>query len=436
MDVELAAKYRNTARGKEAEQLLAACVQCGQCTFICPTFRLFNEEWDGPRGRIFLIKKMLEQEMPSAASLSPAYSLDALRKSTIGANVQERLDRCLSCRSCEAKCPNGVRYGRLLDIGREIAEEEVGRPLGQRLARRALRAVIPYRRRFSLVLKAGQVMRRALPRNLRVQIPPKRTARSWPTRAHARRMVLWQGCVQPALAPNINAAAARVLDRLGIQAIPASDGCCGAISQHLAQPDEASRFMRRSIDALWPHVVEGVEAVIVTASGCGAHVREYDILLREDRQYAEKAKTIARMTKDIAEVVADAWKPTQEYQAARDAPRRIAFLSSCSLQHNLKINSSVEQLLRAAGMRLVPVQHSFMCCGAAGTYSILQRPVSDALRTYKLKTLLAARPELIVTANIGCLTHMAGSAPVPVLHWIELLDEVLETSDPDSVLSG
>lgn len=430
MKIELAELYRDTDLGREAETLLGPCVQCGQCTFTCPTFRLLDDEWDGPRGRIYLIKQMLESKEPDPATLLPAYSLKTLEGKSLAANLQLHLDRCLSCRSCETSCPQGVRYGRLLDIGRELAEEAVPRPLKEKLARRALRAVVPYRYRFTALLRTGQILRRFLPDTLRSRIPQRRPAGAWPDRAHARSMVVWQGCVQPALAPDINAAAARVLDRFGIRLVAASDGCCGALSHHMAATDEARAFMRRNIDALWPHIEAGAEAIVLTASGCGAHFRDYGQLLHDDPQYRDRAKRVSDMTRDIAEVVAEEWKEDSlaEYPAPQRA-RRIAFQSSCSLQHGEKLNGVVEKLLKRAGFKLVPVAYPFMCCGAAGTYSILQRTLSELLRARKMETLLTSRPEAIATANIGCLTHLASVSPVPVNHWVELLDGILSAQD-------
>ena len=430
MKTDLAEKYRDTDLGREAAALLQPCVICGQCEPVCPTFRLLDEGWDGPRGRIYLTKLMLEGKEPDSTSLPPALSFKALEGKSLAANLQLHLDRCLSCRSCETSCPQGVRYGRLLDIGRELVEKDVQRPLKERLARRAVRAVVTHRYRFTALLRTGQALRRFLPAELRARIPQKRSAGAWPDRAHARHMVIWQGCVQPALAPDINAAAARVLDRFGIRLIAASDGCCGVLSHHLAATDEARAFMRRNIDALWPHIEAGAEALVLTASGCGMHFREYGQLLQDDPRYRDKAKRVSELVKDIAEIVADEWKedPIQERPAAQPAGR-IVFQSSCSLQHGEKLNGVVEKLLKRAGFKLLPVSYSFMCCGAAGTYSLLQRSLSESLRARKLDTLMASRPTAIATANIGCLTHLAEASPVPVRHWIELLDESLSGAD-------
>lgn len=429
MHVELAETFRDTEVGREAEELLSPCVQCGQCTFICPTFRLLDDEWDGPRGRIYLIQHLLEDRTPDAATLPPAYTLATLGGAPFAANLQLHLDRCLTCRSCEAACPQGVRYGRLLDIGRELVEKEIRRPMPERLWRWALRAVIPYRQRFTPLLRAGQALRRFLPRDFRARIPERRPAGPWPERAHARNMVIWQGCVQPALAPDINAAAARVLDRFGIRLVAASDGCCGALSQHMSAMEEARGHMRRNIDALWPHIESGAEAIVLTASGCGAHFRDYGHLLRDDPHYGAKARRVSELTRDIAEVVAQAWGDDM-FQAppVPDKSRRIAFQSSCSLQHSQGLNGVVEKLLRRAGFKLVPVAYPFMCCGSAGSYSILQRKISESLRALKLDTLLSSHPQAIATANIGCLTHLAAVSPVPVSHWIELLDETLTSA--------
>jgi glycolate oxidase iron-sulfur subunit len=430
MIVDLAENYRDTDLGREAEALLAPCVQCGQCTFTCPTFRLLDDEWDGPRGRIYLIKQFLEGTEPSPDFLPPAYTLKTLEGRTLGANLQLHLDRCLTCRSCETSCPQGVRYGRLLDIGRELVEKQVPRPLKEKLARRAVLAVVPHRFRFTAMLRVGQALRKFLPMDLRSRIPEKRKAGVWPNRMHARRMLIWQGCVQPGVAPDINAAAARVLDRFGIRLIPASDGCCGSLSQHMAETEQARAFMRKNIDAMWPHIESGIEAIVLTASGCGTHFRDYAQLLHDDPEYRDKAKRVSELTKDIAEIVAEEWKEDLFPLPAQQPQQRIAFQSSCSLQHGEKLNGVAEKLLKRAGYKLMPVQYPFMCCGAAGTYSILQRKLSLSLRARKLKTLLAGRPAAIATANIGCLAHLALASPVPVSHWIELLDERFLTADP------
>lgn len=432
MKVELAEAYQKTELGREAESLLMPCVQCGQCTFTCPTFRLTNDEWDGPRGRIYLIKQFLEGKEPGPDSLPPAYTLKTLEGRNIGQNLQLHLDRCLTCRSCETSCPQDVHYGRLLDIGRELVEKEVPRPFKERFMRRMLRAVVAHRYGFSTLLRLGQMFRRVLPGELRSMVPERRNAGNWPEQDHSRKMLIWQGCVQPDLAPDINAAAARVLDRFGIELIPTAEGCCGAVSQHMAETAEARDFMRKNIDAIWTHIEQGVEAIVMTASGCGMQFREYGELLKDDPEYSERARHISRLTRDIAEIVGDEWSRSSSVipsdQSGKPV-RRIAFQSSCSLQHGEKLNGVTEKLLKQAGFKLVPVAYPFMCCGAAGTYSVLQRALSKSLRAMKLKSLLSSRPETIATANIGCLTHLSAVSPIPVRHWIELLDEKLANSE-------
>lgn len=429
MQIELADTYRDCAQAREAASLLEPCVQCGQCTFTCPTFRLLDEEWDGPRGRIYLIKKLLEDKEPGGSDMSPGYSLKNLQERSVAANARRHLDRCLGCRSCESSCPQGVRYGRLLDIARELAEEAAPRPLTERLVRRAVRTVVPYRHRFTPLLRAGQALRRYLPAEARNRVPPRRTASAWPNRNHARKVVVWQGCVQPGLAPDINAATARVLDRFGISAIAASDGCCGVMSHHMSATDQARTQMRRTIDSLWPHVENGAEALVLTASGCGMHFREYGELLSDDAEYRAKARRIAEMTRDIAEVLAEEWQESANDPPASGRQRRVAFQSSCSLQHGEKLNGVVEQLLKRAGFKLLRPAHPFMCCGAAGTYSLLQWNLSGQLRAQRLETLLSTRPEIIATANIGCLAHLASASKVPVHHWIELLDQAFAEAE-------
>lgn len=405
MELELAERYKGTAWGEEAAAIVRACVQCGNCEPTCPTFRLVKDPWDGPRGRVALIRQMLEGSEP-------------------GADVRHHLDRCLTCRSCETTCPENVRFGRLLDIARELADARWPRPLKERLVRRGLRLVLPYRHRFTALLRLGQATRKFLPARLRDKIPDRRAAGVWPMRSQTRTMLVWQGCVQPGVAPDINAAAARVLDRFGIRLIPAAAGCCGAISHHMAAAEEARHFMRRNIDACWGQIEAGAEAIVMTASGCGAHLRDYGHLLRDDPDYRDKAARVAAMTVDIAEVVAKEW-PVELVVQAASPPRRIAFQSPCSLQHGQKLNGAVERLMKRAGFRLVPVDYPFMCCGSAGTFSLLQPELAESLREQKLRTLTMARPTMIATANIGCMMHLAAASPIPVRHWIELLDEVL-----------
>jgi glycolate oxidase iron-sulfur subunit len=424
MHFEIAPEFRSWPQAREAATLIEPCIQCGHCEPTCPTFRLLNDPWDGPRGRIYLMTQLLEGEAAAQSPLPPQFYRETLQGRTAAGNLRLHLDRCLTCKSCVTSCPQGVDFGRLLDVGRELAERTAGpRPLHERWLRRGLRAVVPHRARFALLLGVARALRGLLPRGWRERVLPARPAGAWPSRVLPRRMLVWQGCVQPAIDPGINAATARVLDRMGIQLLAADSGCCGALSQHMAEPEEALSFMRRNIDALWPQVSAGAEAIVMTASGCGAHLRDYGRLLRDDAAYCDKAARIASLTRDIAEVVAAEWPAGPPLSAA--AGRRVAYQSPCSLQHGQKLRGAVEQLLRRAGFKLVVVDYPFQCCGAAGGYTVLQAPLSRALRDMKLKTLLSRRAEVIATANIGCLNHLAGASPLPVRHWIELLDEAM-----------
>jgi glycolate oxidase iron-sulfur subunit len=405
MQTELADFIRDTPEGKEAEAILRKCVHCGFCTATCPTYQILGDDLDGPRGRIYLIKRALEG-------------------APVTGSTRLHLDRCLTCRACETTCPSGVQYGRLADIGRAVVEARTERPLHDRWTRRLLAAVLPRRALFSALLELGRLVRPVLPQALRSKILPRSEAGpgAWPAARHARKMLVLQGCVQPALAPQINAAAARVLDRLGISLIEAPEaGCCGALRFHLNFQHDGRDDMRRVIDAWWPHVDAGdVEAIVVTASGCGATVKEYGHLLRDDPAYAQKAARISALARDLAEVIAPDALP-----AGKGRPT-VAFQSPCTLQHGQRIRGAVEALLARAGYALVPVADAHLCCGSAGTYSILQPELSTELRTRKLASLQAGMPKAIATANIGCLSHLQGGTTTPVRHWIELVDEALQ----------
>ena len=411
MQTQLADFIRDTPEGREADSILRSCVHCGFCTATCPTYQLLGDELDGPRGRIYLIKSVLEGEAPSA-------------------KTQLHLDRCLTCRACETTCPSGVNYHRLLDIGREVVDEQVRRPLGQRLLRSALLAVMPRPALFAPLLRLGQLVRPLLPGALRAKIPPRRaTDNQRPPGRHTRRVVMLEGCVQPGIAPATNAAAARVLDALGISVVSTPGaGCCGALRFHLNAQDGALADMKRNVDAWQPALAAGAEAVVSTASGCGAHLAAYGELLARDGAYAEGAAAVSRLNRDIAEVLAGeeaALIALLEKNTAGRDKRRVAFHAPCTLQHGLRIRGLVERLLTAAGFELVPVADSHLCCGSAGTYSILQPDLSRQLRDNKLAALSAGAPALIATANIGCQAHLQSGGDTPVVHWIELIDEAL-----------
>ncbi|MEF8792564.1 glycolate oxidase subunit GlcF [Thiohalorhabdus sp.] len=404
MQTNIVDELKQTAEGAEADRILRNCVHCGFCNATCPTYQLLGDELDGPRGRIYQIKDMLEG-------------------GEVSRRTQLHLDRCLTCRNCETTCPSGVEYGKLVDIGREMVEQRVNRPWGERLFRGLLRRVLPYPARFGALLRTGQTVRPLLPTGLRAKVPRRQHAGEWPPARHQRRMLVLQGCVQPAMAPRINAAAARVLDRLGISLIAAEGaGCCGAVDQHLGAPADARDRMRANIDAWWPHVAAGAEAIVMTASGCGAIVREYAHHLAQDPDYADKADRIAAMTKDLSEVVAG----EDVASLAPAAPPPVAVQTPCTLQHAQGLPRGVNGLLERAGFPLTEVAEAHLCCGSAGTYSILQPELAEQLRDRKLANLEADQPAVIATANIGCLHHLASASQVPVKHWVELLDPAHE----------
>ena len=413
METHLADFIRHTTAGREAEEILRRCVHCGFCTATCPTYQLLGDELDGPRGRIYLIKQVLEGVEPTE-------------------KTRLHLDRCLSCRSCETTCPSGVQYTRLLDIGREVVESKVPRTGSDAFMRGALRNLIPRSTLFGAAMKMGQAVRLLLPGVLRAKVPPLSSAGPAPRGGHARKMIALAGCVQPSMYPNINGATARVLDRLGIEMVePAGAGCCGAVRAHLNAAEGARDDARRNIDAWWPLLEGGAEGLVMTASGCGSHVLEYAHLLQDDPDYAMKAARVVLATRDISEVIAaEAEGLAPLLQACRPLPegeRPLAFHSPCSLQHGLKIRGTVESLLTEAGYTLTAVADSHLCCGSAGTYSVLQPALSQRLLENKLGALSVGGPAVIASANVGCIGHMQGATDLPVKHWIEVLDERLSS---------
>jgi glycolate oxidase iron-sulfur subunit len=393
MQTNLADFIRDTPQGKEADAILRKCVHCGFCTATCPTYQVLGDDLDSPRGRIYLIKRALE-----------------------GAAVTEKtrlhLDRCLTCRACETTCPSGVRYGRLVDIGREVVEARTQRGAWDRVKRAALAFGVPRRRLFGAALRLGQLVGKA---------PRARAAAAWPAPRHARRMLALRGCVQPSLAPSINVAAARVLDRIGISLLemPGAE-CCGAVRFHLNYQEAGRDDMRALIDAWWP-VASGreTEAIVMTASGCGATVKDYVHLLATDAAYRGKAERISALTRDLSEVI-----DPQALPAGRNRGR-VAFHSPCTLQHGQQIRGKVEALLTRVGYELTPVRDAHLCCGSAGTYSLLQPAIAGELRARKLAALEEGGPRAIATANIGCLAHLQQPTATPVRHWIELVDAAL-----------
>ena len=409
MQTQLAPEFQHSPAGREAEAILRKCVHCGFCTATCPTYQLLGDELDGPRGRIYLIKQVLEGAEPT-------------RK------TQQHLDRCLTCRNCETTCPSGVQYGHLVDIGRAIVDAKVPRPAGERTVRWLLKEGLPSPL-FAPAMKLGQAVRGLLPGALKAKVPEPRPAGAWPTRGHARKVLMLAGCVQPAMAPNINSATARVLDAAGIQTVVASEaGCCGAVKFHLNDQAGGLAQMRANVDAWWPHVEQGVEAIVMNASGCGVTVKEYGHLLRDDPAYAERAARISALTRDLSELLPDL-VPTLKPRLVRtpDAQRVVAFHPPCTLQHGQQLRGGVERWLGELGFTVrVARTESHLCCGSAGTYSVLNPALATTLRDRKLDRLGELQPAVIASANIGCITHLQSGSATPVRHWVELLDEALQ----------
>ena len=401
MQTRLPQSLLKTVTGQKADAILRSCVHCGFCNATCPTYQLLGDELDGPRGRIYQIKQMLEGEQVST-------------------RTRLHLDRCLSCRNCETTCPSGVRYHELLDIGRDMIENAAPRPLHERLYRRLLLAVLPYRQRFAFLMRIASIVRPLLPRHLADKLPPHTETRPLPgSGPHPRKVLLLDGCVQPVLQGGINRSTIAVLERLGIETIVAHEaGCCGAIAQHMASRKLAEKQIRRNIDAWWPHVEAGTEAIVSTASGCGLMLKEYGTLLENDPHYADKARIISNLSRDIIEVLE---KENLESLGTKGSGT-IAFHPPCTLQHGQKLNGRVEALLERLGYTLTAVADKHLCCGSAGTYSLFQPEIANRLRKNKLDNLLGTEPSLIATANIGCQEHLQAGTEKEVLHWIELLD--------------
>ncbi|WP_151669637.1 glycolate oxidase subunit GlcF [Nitrincola schmidtii] len=404
MQTNLSEDAKKLPRAKEAEEILRSCVHCGFCTATCPTYQILGDELDGPRGRIYLMKSFFEG-------------------GEVTRETQAHLDRCLTCRNCETTCPSGVEYHTLLDIGRAAIEEKVGRPMGEKMMRSALRTVLTRPQIFDPLLKTGQLFRPLLPKSLKQKVPANSVkAKARPTETHTRKMLILEGCVQPTLSPNTNAATARVLNKLGIQVISAAEaGCCGAVDYHLNAHEAGLQRARRNIDAWWPMIESGTEAIIQTASGCGAFVIEYGHLLKDDPTYAKKAQKISSLSKDLVEIL----KQEDLSSLAVNADKKLAFHCPCTLQHALKLNGAVESILKKIGFSLTTVPDSHLCCGSAGTYSVTQPELSTQLRDNKLDALESGQPDVIATANIGCQTHLNGAGRTPVRHWIEILEDAI-----------
>ncbi len=413
MQTNLSPEFKGTREGTEAEAILRKCVHCGFCNATCPTYLLLGDELDGPRGRIYLMKQVLEG-------------------GPVTRRTQQHLDRCLTCRNCESTCPSGVQYGHLVDIGRKIVEERVQRPLAERLLRGALKEGMTSPL-FGPAMKLGQWLRPLLPAALKNKVPPRAGARAhrWPQREHPRKVLLLLGCVQPAMMPNINSATARVLDAAGIQTLVADDaGCCGAVRTHLNDHEGGLHDMRRNVDAWWP-LVRGltsqgkVEAIVMNASGCGVTVKDYGHALAHDAAYAEKARRISELTRDLSELLPGLVPALRPKMRGHKLPP-LAFHPPCTLQHGQQLRGGVEAHLGALGFEVkVAASEGHLCCGSAGTYSVLQPALATQLRERKLAHLERLAPQVIISANIGCIQHLQTGTRTPVKHWVEVLDEAL-----------
>ena len=407
MQTNLAPEYINTADGKAAEAILRKCVHCGFCTATCPTYQLLGNELDGPRGRIYLMKQVLEGQTPTR-------------------ETQLHLDRCLTCRNCESTCPSGVNYGQLVDIGRKLVDAKVARPIVEKTIRWALKEGLTSPL-FAPAMAMGQMVRPLLPASLKNKVPVKQAVGTIPAQTHSRKVMLLEGCVQPAMSPNINSATRRVLDAAGIETIVAAKaGCCGAVKFHLNDQEGGKAQMRANIDAWWPSIEsQSIEAIVMNASGCGVTVKEYGHILQDDPQYADKAQRVGDLTKDLSELLPDLVGALKNKVNVKRA-QAVTFHPPCTLQHGQQLRGGVEKHLGELGFNINTAScEAHLCCGSAGTYSVLQADLAYQLRDRKLGNLGAMHPDVIVSANIGCITHLQSGTATPVKHWVELLDESL-----------
>ena len=404
MQTNLTEQFRNTPSGQKADKILRSCVHCGFCTATCPTYQLLGDELDGPRGRIYQIKQVLEGQQPTA-------------------RIQKHLDQCLMCRSCETTCPSGVKFGQLLEIGRTVVEDSVGRNHLSAFLRSLLNQLLPYPGRYKALYSLGLKFKPLLPITIRKHLIAVQDCDVDETAGNdlssEKTLLMHEGCVQSVVTPETNKLARKLFQRLGYQVKSIKEsGCCGAVSDHLLKHSDALEMMKRNVDAWWPSVEAGAEGILVNASGCGVMLNEYAEKLAGLPDYAEKAKIIASLVKDPVELLSNEDLGKLDIQVP---DLKIAFHAPCTLQHGLKQQGVVENLLRKLGFKLVEVTDSHLCCGSAGTYSVFQPEISSTLRSNKLKALTKENPDIIVTANIGCQMHLQSGLDKPVRHWISLL---------------
>ena len=409
MQTQLSPEFESTPEGEEARAIVRKCVHCGFCNATCPTYQLLGDELDGPRGRIYLIKQVLEGAVPTRST-------------------QQHLDRCLTCLNCQSTCPSGVEYGHLVDIGRKIVDARVQRPPAERAVRWVLKEGLTSPL-FAPAMRLGQTLRPLLPAALKNKVPSRSAAapRAAPAREHRRKVLMLQGCAQPSMMPGIDIATARVLDRAGIQTVYATGaGCCGAVRTHLGDQEGGLDDMRRNIDAWMPMVSAGsVEAIVTSASACSLAIKEYGHALSGDVQYSAAAARVAALARDLSELLPQL-VPALQDQLRAGGLRRLALHPPCTLQHGQGLKGGIEAHLRALGFDIeVAGSESHLCCGSAGTYSLLQPEIAQQLRDRKLDNLAKLEPQCIVSANMGCIQHLQSGTVTPVKHWIEVLDEAL-----------
>jgi len=407
MQTQLPDNLLATEEGKLADRILRSCVHCGFCTATCPTYQLLGDERDSPRGRIYLIKQMLEGQ-------------------PVSRHTQVHLDRCLTCRACETTCPSGVEYGKLIEIGRSWSEKKTPRPVTEQFKRWLLRRVIPFPGRFRFMLSVARLCKPLLPATFKRKIPARPRTTSWPDNHHPRKVLFLNSCAQSVTHPEIDAATARILDQFQIEVVKETNSaCCGAVSQHLSATDEARKQMKQNIDAWWSQLQNGVEHIVITASGCAAHMKEYGHYFKGDPDYEKKASQVTARMLDVSELVSTL--PLEQAVQTR-AGQVIAFHAPCTLQHGQKIINTIEPMLEKCGYILTTVKDGHLCCGSAGTYSILQADLSAQLLSNKVANLEAGKPDLIATANIGCLMHLQTTSKEPVIHWVNLIDRAINKS--------